>query len=165
MVEQKILKLETQVKGLPEVGTNPALATAVQRREDQGIKAGDPPAYVNNTPSLYPDLGAMGLMATASAFPVREVTPAVPGAGGAAGQPAQSVYHPFKESELRSMRERVLELKGSSGVTKELITQWVGTHRCTHRDIGILCHAVLSASVWRTARQGCCMARGRATME
>jgi len=74
-VEQKILKLETQVKGLPEVGTNPAPATAVQRREDQGIKAGDPPAYVNNTPSLYPDLGAMGLLATASAFPVREVTP------------------------------------------------------------------------------------------
>ena len=72
------------------------MQTAVQRREDQGINAGDSPAYVNNTPSLYLDLGAMGLLATASAFPVREVTPAVPG-----GAPAQSVYHPFKEHELK----------------------------------------------------------------
>ena len=31
--------------------------------------------------------------------------------------------------------------------------QWVGAHRCMHRDIGILCHAVLSSSVWRKAKQ------------
>ena len=87
----------------------------MQRREDQGSNAGDLPACVNSTPSLYPELGSMGLLATASAFLAREVTP---GVGGAA---AQSVYHPFKESELRSMKERVLELRGNAGATKELI--------------------------------------------
>ena len=68
-VEQKILKLETQVKGLPEEGTNPAPVIEVQRREDQGINAGDPPAYVNNTSSLYPDLGAMGLLENSFCLP------------------------------------------------------------------------------------------------
>ena len=49
----------------------------------------------------------------------------------------------------------MLDLGGNAGAAtaKELIMQWVGVHRCTHGDIGILCHAVLSSSVWRKANQ------------
>ena len=31
--------------------------------------------------------------------------------------------------------------------------QWVEAHRCTHRDSGVLCHAVLSPNVWKRAKQ------------
>ena len=150
LIKRKLLKLETQVKGLPQQGIEiaPAPVTAVQGREAQGSNAGDPSAYVNNTPSLYPNLGGMGLLATASAFPVQEITPAGPG-----GVQAQSVYRPFKEIELRSMKERVLDQGRNAGAIKGLITQWVEAHRCTHHDIGVLCQAVLSPYVWKKARE------------
>jgi len=128
LVKQKLLKLETQVEELQQPGIEivPASITAskieVQGREAQGSNAGDSSAYVNKTPSLYPDLKNMELMATASAFPVQEITPEGPGVQ------AQSVYRPFKEIELRSMKERVLDLRGDTGAIKELIMQWVDTH-------------------------------------
>ena len=36
---------------------------------------------------------------------------------------------------------------------RDLIAQWVETHQCTHRDIGILCWAILSPTVWRETRR------------
>ena len=52
------------------------------------------------------------------------------------------------------MKERVLDLGRNAGAIKELITQWVEAHRCTHSDIGVLCQAMLSPYVWKKAREG-----------
>ena len=92
-------------------------------------------------------------------YPMGEIVPgmlAVPAVQGRRGRDAQAavvVYQPFKEHEPRSMRERILECKNEPQMIRDLIAQWVETHQCTHRDIGILCQAILSPTVWRKTRR------------
>ena len=64
-------------------------------------------------------------------------------------QAAKMAYQPLKEHELRSMRDRILERLKEPQTIHDLIAQWVETHRCTHRDSGMMCQAILSSTVWR----------------
>ena len=51
------------------------------------------------------------------------------------------------------MRNRILECPNEPQTIRDLIAQWVETHRCTQRDIGIMCQAILSPTVWREAQR------------
>ena len=54
---------------------------------------------------------------------------------------------------MRSMRDRVMECRNEPQTVRDLIPQWMVTHRCTHRDVGIVCQAILSPPVWREAKR------------
>ena len=102
---------------------------------------------------------ARGVAAPTPMYPMREIVPATQAIEAAEGVPAGGpqaavlVYQPFKEHELRSMRDRVMECRNEPQTVRDLIAQWMVTHRCTHRDVGIVCQAILSPTAWREARR------------
>ena len=46
-----------------------------------------------------------------------------------------------------------MECRNEPQTVCDLIAQWIVTHRCTHWDIGIVCQAIISPTVWREARR------------
>ena len=46
-----------------------------------------------------------------------------------------------------------MEYRSEPQIVRDLIAEWMMTHRCTHRDVGIACQVILSPPVWREAKR------------